>query len=41
MVWACQGIILGNNSNDNDRGKKSGLFMAIYMRGSVRIGRLH
>ena len=35
MVWACQGIILGNNSTDNDRGTKSGMFMAIYMFGSV------
>ena len=35
MVWACQGIILGNNSTDEDRGTKSGMFMAIYMFGSV------
>ena len=35
MVWACQGIILGNNSTDKDRGTKSGMFMAIYMFGSV------
>ncbi|CBK25319.2 uncharacterized protein [Blastocystis hominis] len=35
MVWASQGIILGNNSNDSDRGKKSGIFMSIYMFGSV------
>lgn len=37
MVWASQGIILGNNSTDEDRGMKSGMFMSIYMMGSVRM----
>lgn len=35
VVWASQGVLLGENSNDNDRGRKSGFFLAVYMLGSV------
>ena len=35
VVWACQGIILGDNATDKDRGTKSGFFLAVYMFGSV------
>ena len=35
VVWASQGVLLGENSNDNDRGRKSGFFLAVYMFGSV------
>ena len=35
VVWASQGVLLGENSNDNDRGSKSGFFLAVYMFGSV------
>ena len=35
IVWASQGVLLGENSNDSDRGRKSGFFLAVYMFGSV------
>lgn len=34
-MFASQGVILGNNSTDEDRGKMSGIFISIYMFGSV------
>ena len=34
-LWTCQVVFLAENSTDEDRGKKSGIFWGIYMIGSI------
>lgn len=35
LIWTAEGIYLCANSNDSDRGKKSGIFWTLYMTGAA------
>ena len=39
VLWAAEGVYLSSNMNEHDKGRKSGIFWAIYMSGTI-IGNL-